>query len=177
VLLGLVCGGCTVLSTDCSTRGSAASLDALQEHIACQLTDQLHQARMFCVLQQLIIWTTQPRRRKAAEPKSLRAWVACGASKPYSIAAACNTHAHMPCKPRRLRQSPPLLLSWERAQAASRASLQAHSQRHKCGKGLLSSAVADVLRSMLHADPAQRITARQLLQHPWLQTHMQPGRL
>ena len=44
MLLGLVCGGCMVLSTDCSTRGRAASLDALQEHIARQLTDQLHQA-------------------------------------------------------------------------------------------------------------------------------------
>lgn len=44
VLLGLVCGDRPVLSTTCETRTGAASLDALQEHITRQLTDQVHKA-------------------------------------------------------------------------------------------------------------------------------------
>ena len=64
MLLGLVCGGCTVLSTSCSSRGRAASLDALQEHIARQITDQLHQARTNCVLRSTVTQRTQPRRRR-----------------------------------------------------------------------------------------------------------------
>lgn len=57
--------------------------------------------------------------------------------------------------------------------------LQAHSLRYSCGEALLSADVADVLRSLLHADPAQRVTARQLLRHPWLQKadHARHGRL
>lgn len=57
VLLGLVSGGRGMLSTSCGRAAggaAAASLDDLQEHIAGQLTSQLHQARASCMLQYLI---------------------------------------------------------------------------------------------------------------------------
>lgn len=70
VLLGLVCGGCAALSTSCSTRGSAASLDALQEHIARQLTDQLHEARvnLRAAASKVHLVMQTSRRRMAGEP-------------------------------------------------------------------------------------------------------------
>lgn len=49
---------------------------------------------------------------------------------------------------------------------------------HCCMSALISLVVMcqDVIRALLHADPAQRLSAVAVLRHPWMQSHALPPR-